>query len=225
MVFFSKRGGIGGFASGERLLCVWCVNSSQKFCSTGMNDMNARAIGLLVPALLLAVAPLVCQTVHPHHSRYPNAPSNDPQLVLPADQAASCFTPQSSLSGYDQFEQFDTYPQPASKGYLCINIPPGRVFVIDYLFAEADYDQLLPAAAEWYLDATVGSYEQLTGFAADRVGAVTANNHYVLSKTVGLPVAGGTRVTMIMHNYYVNANLSITETPGTASLSLIGHWE
>jgi hypothetical protein len=99
------------------------------------------------------------------------------------------------------------------------------VFVIDYLFAEADYDQLLPAAAEWYLDATVGSYEQLTGFAADRVGAVTANNHYVLSKTVGLPVAGGTRVTMIMHNYYVNANLSITETPGTASLSLIGHWE
>jgi hypothetical protein len=189
-----------------------------------MNDMNARAVRLLVPALLVA-APLLCQTTQPHHARYPNAPSNDPQLLLPADQAQSCFSPQSSLSGYDQFEQFDTYPQPASKGYLCINIPAGRVFVIDYLFAEADYDQLLPAPAEWYLDTTVGSYQQLTGFAADRVGAVTANNHYVLSKAVRIPVAGGSRVTLIMHNYYVNANLAISETPGTGSLSLIGHWE
>jgi multisubunit Na+/H+ antiporter MnhE subunit len=28
-----------------------------------------------------------------------------------------------------------------------------------------------------------------------------------------------------MHNYYVSATNSITETPGTASLLLIGHWE
>jgi hypothetical protein len=40
-----------------------------------------------------------------------------------------------------------------------------------------------------------------------------------------LAVTGGTRVTLIMHNYYVNTSSSITETPGTASLLLIGHWE
>lgn len=187
--------------------------------------MNARAIGLLIPALLLAVAPLVCQTVHPHHSRYPNAPSNDPQLVLPADQAASCFTPQSSLSGYDQFEQFDTYPQPASKGYLCIAIPAGRTFVIDHLFAEADYDQPLPFGAEWYLDTVVGDYDSMVGFAANRTGSATANPHYVLSQPVHIAVTGGTRVTLIMHSYFVSNSSSITETPGTASLLLIGHWE
>jgi hypothetical protein len=33
------------------------------------------------------------------------------------------------------------------------------------------------------------------------------------------------RVAPIMHSYYVNASISITETPGTASLSPIGHWE
>jgi hypothetical protein len=47
----------------------------------------------------------------------------------------------------------------------------------------------------------------------------------LLSQAVHLAVAGGTRVTLIMHNYYVNASSSIAETPGTASLSLIGHWE
>jgi hypothetical protein len=47
----------------------------------------------------------------------------------------------------------------------------------------------------------------------------------LLSEAAHLPVGGGTRVTMIMHNYYVNAGISITETPGTASLSLIGHWD
>jgi hypothetical protein len=175
-------------------------------------------------ALLFAV-PVLGQTHHPRHSHFPNAPSNDPQLQIPNDQAQSCFTPESSLRGYDQFEQFDTYPQPASKGYLCISIPPGRTFVIDHLFAEADYDRELPAPAEWYLDMTVGGYEQMTGFAAGRVGGETANPHYLLSQPVHLAVTGGTRVTLVMHNYYIGANDSITETPGTASLSLIGHWE
>jgi hypothetical protein len=186
--------------------------------------MNARALPLFASALLLSVLSLQAQT-HPRHARYPNAPSNDPQLQLPTDQAQSCFTPESSLSGYDQFEQFDIYPQPASKGYLCINIPPGKTFVIDQLFAEADYDQVLPAPAEWYLNTTVGNYEQMTGFAANHVGSLTANAHYVLSEHVHLPVNGGTRVTLIMHSFYVSASNSITETPGTASVSLIGHWE
>jgi hypothetical protein len=65
----------------------------------------------------------------------------------------------------------------------------------------------------------------MTGFAAGRVGAETGNPHYVLSQQVRLAVAGGTRVTLIMHDYYIGPNNSITETPGTASLSLIGHWE
>jgi len=65
-------------------------------------------------ALLFAV-PVLGQTHHPRHSHFPNAPSNDPQLQIPNDQAQSCFTPESSLRGYDQFEQFDTYPQPASR--------------------------------------------------------------------------------------------------------------
>lgn len=187
--------------------------------------MISRKLFLVSSSVLLFAVPLLGQAHHPRHSHFPNAPLNDPQLQVPTDEAQSCFTPESSLRGYDQFEQFDTYPQPASKGYLCISIPPGRTFVIDYLFAEADYDRELPAPAEWYLDATVGSYEQMTGFAASRAGGETANPHYVLSQQVRLPVSGGTRVTLIMHNYYVGVNDSITETPGTASLSLIGHWE
>ncbi len=185
-------------------------------------EMNARF--LIASALFLSAISTLAQT-HPRHARYPNAPSNDPQLQLPTDQAQSCFTPETSGTGYDQFEQFDVFPQPASRGYLCINIPAGHIFVIDRLFAEADYDQVLPAPAEWYLNVSMGSYEQMTGFAANRVGALTANPHYMLSENVHMPVNGGTRVTLIMHSYYVSANSWITETPGTASLSLIGHWE
>ena len=187
-----------------------------------MHSLFSRA--LLAGALLIAL-PLVAQQRRPRHSPFPNAPSNDPQLQIPTDQAQSCFTPDSDRSGYEQFQTFDTYPQPASKGYLCINVPAGRTFVIDYLFAEADYDAVLPAPAEWYLDTSVGRYEQMTGFAATRTGSLTANPHYVLSQPVHLAVFGGTAVTLIMHNYYVNTTSSITETPGTASLSLSGHWE
>jgi hypothetical protein len=175
--------------------------------------------------MLLGAIPLLAQSHHARHSRFPDAPSNDPQLQIPTDQAQSCFTPESSRVGYDQFQQFDTFPQPASKGYLCIAIPPGHTFVIDRLFAEADYDQVLPAGAEWYLNSTIGVYEQMTGFAAHQTGSTTAFPHYVLSESVHLAVAGGTRVTLIMHSYYVNTSSSIGEVPGTASLSLQGHWE
>ncbi len=187
--------------------------------------MRFRLSGAMLACFLFCSLPVFAQVHHPRHSRYPNSPSNDPQLVLPTDQAQFCFTPESSLSRYDQYQQFDTFPQPASKGYLCINIPPGRTFVIDYLFAEADYDAPLAADAEWYLDTVLGGYESMIGFAAGRVGSATPNPHYVLSQQLRLPVAGGTRVTLIMHDYYVNANSSIAETPGTASFSLIGHWE
>ncbi|MGA2674394.1 MAG: hypothetical protein ABSE99_14335 [Terracidiphilus sp.] len=187
--------------------------------------MNSRVFRLLFSCFFLCALPVLAQVHHPRRSHAPNSPSNDPQLQIPVDQLQFCFTPESSLSGYDQFQQFDSYPQPASRGYLCIVIPPGRTFVIDHLFAEADYDQPLPAPAEWYLNTVVGSYEQMTGFAADRVGASTPSPHYVLSQPVHLAVAGGTRVTLIMHNYFVAANSFITETPGTASLSLLGHWE
>jgi hypothetical protein len=199
-------------------LCRRCKNSLPG------KKMNARALALFAPLLLLSVSSLEGQ-IHTRHSRYPNAPSNDPQLQLPTDQAQSCFTPESSLSGYDQFQQFDVFPQPASKGYLCINIPAGKTFVIDHLFAEADYDKVLPAPAEWYLNATVGNYEQMTGFAAHNAGALTANAHYLLSESVHMAVTGGTRVTLIMHSFYVSASNAIGETPGTASLALIGHWE
>jgi len=192
---------------------------------SGRTKMNSRVFRLIFAGVLFCALPVLGQVQHPRHSRYPSAPSNDPQLQIPTDQAQSCFTPESSLSGYDQFEQFDTFPQPASKGYLCINIPPGRTFVIDHLFAEADYNQTLPDSAEWYLNTMVGRYEQMTGFAASKIGSATPNPHYVLSQHVHLAVTGGTRVTLIMHSYYVNANSAITETPGTASLSLIGHWE
>jgi hypothetical protein len=187
-----------------------------------MNLCLSRAV--LAGAVLCSL-PLYGQ-VHPvRHSRYPNSPSNDPQLLIPADQAQSCFVPEGSPSSYEQYQQFDTYPQPASKGYLCIAIPAGRTFVIDHLFAEADYDQPLPAEAEWYLDTVVGDYESMIGFAANRAGSATLNPHYLLSQPVHIAVTGGTRVTLIMHSYYVSASSSITETPGTANLVLIGHWE
>src|ERR1035441_1728568 len=185
--------------------------------------MCSRLSCAVLAGVIFCSLPLYGQVHHIRHSRFPNSPSNDPQLQIPADQAQSCFVPDDSPSANEQFQQFDTYPQPASRGYLCIAIPAGRTFVIDHLFAEADYDQVLPAGAEWYLNTVVGSYEQMTGFAANRVGSATPNPHYVLSQAVHLAVAGGTRVTLIMHNYYVNTSSSISETPGTASLSLIGH--
>ena len=96
--------------------------------------MKARFLALFALLLLTSVflVPSLLGQTHVRHSRYPSAPSNDPQLLLPTDQAQSCFTPESSLSGYDQFEQFDVFPQPASKGYLCINIPGGKTFVIAF---------------------------------------------------------------------------------------------
>ena len=186
--------------------------------------MPARSWFLLL-ALRLVVPTLPAQVHHPRHSRYPNSPSNDPQLQIPTDQAQSCFTPESAHEGYDQFQQYDTFPQPAGRGYLCINIPAGRTFVIDHLAAEADYDAVLPAPAEWYLDTAAGGYELMTGFTADHAGSSNANAHYLLSQAVHLPVAGGTRVTLLMHSFYVNTTSSIAETPGSASLTLIGHWE
>jgi len=187
--------------------------------------MNCRPLCLILATVSFAAFPLFGQVHLPRHSRYPNSPSNDPQLLIPTDQAQSCFAPESSLTGYEQYQQFDTYPQPASKGYLCIVIPAGKTFVIDHLFAEADYDAALASGAEWYLDTVLGGYEAMTGFAASRVGSATPNPHYTLSQSVHLAVAGGSRVTLIMHNYYVNTNTSITETPGSASFTLIGHWE
>jgi hypothetical protein len=186
--------------------------------------MSIRSIVFVFSALALSVSPALSQT-HARHSRYPNTASNDPQLIIPQDQAASCYTPDSNRGGYEQFEQFDSFPQPASKGYLCINIPVGRTFVLDHIFAEADYDDVLPAGAEWYLDSVIGDYELMTGFAASHVGSSTSNAHYVLSQPVHLGLRGGTRVTLIMHNYFVGSSSSIGETPGTGSMTLIGHWE
>jgi hypothetical protein len=97
--------------------------------------------------------------------------------------------------------------------------------VIDHLFAEADYEAELPAGAEWYLDKSTGGYEAMTAFPAAHLGSVTNYPHYMLSQPVHLAVDGGTRVTLIMHNYYVNTTRSIGETPGTASLLVEGHWE
>jgi hypothetical protein len=192
---------------------------------SGRTNMCSRLSCAVLAGIFLCSLPLDGQVHHPRHSRYPNSPSNDPQLQIPTDQAQSCYVPEDGVSAYEQYQQFDTYPQPASKGYLCIAIPAGRTFVIDHLFAEADYDQVLPTAAEWYLDTVTGDYESMTGFAANRAGSTTANPHYVLSQPVHIAVTGGTRVTLIMHSYFVSANNSITETPGTASLLLIGHWE
>jgi hypothetical protein len=177
------------------------------------------AFSLLCPNILLAQS-------HPlRHSRYPNSPSNDPQLLIPTDQAQSCFAPESDGQGYEQYQQFDDYPHPASHGYLCIAVPPGKTFVIDHLFAEADYDVVLTAPAEWYLDTTVNGYENMIGFAVEHAGSATANAHYVLSEPVHLAVSGGTRVTLIMHDFYMNTTKSIGETPGTATFSISGHWE
>ncbi len=186
--------------------------------------MRFRLCHAILAAAVLCALPL-CAQVHHRHSCYPNAPSNDPQLQIPTDQAQSCFVPEGSSSNYEQYQQFDTYQQPASKGYLCIAIPAGRTFIIDHLFAEADYDHDLPFGAEWYLDTVVGDYESMTGFAATRTGSETPNPHYVLSQPLHIAVAGGTRVTLIMHSYFVSASNSVPETPGTASLLLIGHWE
>jgi hypothetical protein len=47
----------------------------------------------------------------------------------------------------------------------------------------------------------------------------------MLSQSTRIAVAGGTRVTLIMHSFFVSASNSISETPGSASLTLIGHWE
>jgi hypothetical protein len=190
--------------------------------------MSRFACFALLAASLLAGN--LCAQTHPRHSRYPNTASNDPQLQIPADQAQSCFVPEvnfagSDFAGFDQFEQYDEFAHPASRGYLCIAVPAGKTFVIDHLFAEADYDASLPAPAEWYLDTMNGGYESMIGFAATRVGSLTANPHYVLSQQVHLAVNGGTRVTLIMHSYYVGTSSSIAETPGTASLLIAGHWE
>ncbi len=187
--------------------------------------MQSRRLLIALAVIFLVSIPIFGQVHPPRHSRYPNAPYNDPQLQIPTDQAQSCFTPEGERSNYEQFQQFDTFPQPASRGYLCINIPAGRTYVIDHLFAEADYDAPLPANAEWYLDTVTGGYEAMTGFGAYRAGSLTANPHYVLSQPVHLAVNGGTRVTLIMHSFYVGTTSSITETPGTGSLLLIGHWE
>lgn len=188
--------------------------------------MNLR----FLPAVILASS-LFCPVAlfaqfHPlRHSRYPNSPSNDPQLQIPTDQAQSCFAPDGGGQGYEQYQQFDDFPHPASHGYLCIAVPPGKTFVIDHLFAEADYDAVLTAPAEWYVDTTVNGYENMIGFAAEHVGSATANAHYVLSEPVHLAVSGGTRVTLIMHDFYVNTTKWIGETPGTATFSISGHWE
>jgi hypothetical protein len=187
--------------------------------------MYSRLSRAVLAGVLLSSLPLCGQVHHVRHARFPSAPSNDPQLQIPTDQAQSCFAPEGSPSAEEQYQQFDTYPQPASKGYLCIAIPANRTFIIDYLFAEADYDQALPFGAEWYLNSVIGDYESMTGFVANRAGSMTANPHFVLSQPVHIAVTGGTRVTLLMHNYYVSASSSITETPGTASLLLIGHWE
>jgi hypothetical protein len=208
------------------------VNVSPNFKLEGtlMRPCHPLAIRFLscfpIVALLAGSFPAIAQNpAHVRHSRFPNAASNDPQLLAPQDQAQACFTPESSRKGYEQFEQFDSYPMPASKGYLCINIPAGGTFVIDHLFAEADYDDAPPPGPEWYLNSTVGAYELLTGFPTQRAGSETANPHYLISQPMHLAVAGGTRVTLFTHSYYLGQNNAISETPGSASLTLLGHWE
>jgi hypothetical protein len=98
--------------------------------SLAFRSRSYFAIALLLTGLFPAIAQ---NPAHVRHSRFPNAASNDPQLLVPQDQAQACFTPETSHKGYEQFEQFDSYPMPASKGYLCINIPAGGTFVIDHL--------------------------------------------------------------------------------------------
>lgn len=182
-------------------------------------------------AILLAVhfSPLCTaqgtQNAHPHHSHSPYSSSNDPQLALPPDQAQYCATPPNSGTGYEQFQTYDAYPEPASRGYLCIQVPGTGTFVIDYIIAEADYDSAPAASPEWYLYMNLAGNETMSGFAAQRVGSSNANPHYLLSQPVKFAVSGGSRITLIMHNYFISANSSIVETPGTASLTILGHWE
>lgn len=165
------------------------------------------------------------QTTRPRHSHAPNSPLNDPQLVTPADQWQFCYAPQSSMTGFEEFQTYDAFSAPASRGYLCLLIPPGKVFVIDHLMAEADYDTAPSANPEWYLDTFLGDSETQTGFSASRAGSSTANPHYLLSEPMHIAVAGGTRVTLFMHSFYLGPNSAIVETPGTASLVVMGHWE
>lgn len=56
--------------------------------------MSLRVSGVAVVAICLLSLSLDGQVRHPRHSRYPNAPFNDPQLQIPADQAQSCLTPE-----------------------------------------------------------------------------------------------------------------------------------
>lgn len=184
--------------------------------------MKTKSIGFFVFLCALTVA---AQTRAPHHPRFPRAPWNDPQLILPTDQAQSCFVPVGERSQYEQYQQFDTFDQPASKGYLCIYVPPGRTFVVDHLFAEADYDAAPQGLIEWYLDSVAGNNEVQVPFVPERAGSISPHPHYILSQGVHLPVDGGTRVTLIMHSFLAGPNNWIGETPGTASLAIIGHWE
>lgn len=165
------------------------------------------------------------QNAHPHHSHSPYSPLNDQQLAIPPDQSQYCDSPPHSGTGYEQFQSYDSFPQPASRGYLCIEVPAGGVFVVDYIIAEADYDSAPPASPEWYLDMELNGNETTSGFAAQRVGASNANPHYLIAQPVKFAVSGGSRITLIMHNYYMSASSSIVETPGTASLTILGHWE
>jgi hypothetical protein len=186
---------------------------------------RSLALSLAAFCLLAGSLSMAGQSGHTRHSRYPSAAANDPLLQIPQDQSQACFTPESNRSGYEQYEHFDSYTLPASKGYLCINIPSGGTFVIDHMFAEADYDNAPAANPEWYLDSTVGAYELLTGFSPQRAGAETGNPHYMLSQQMHFAVAGGTRVTLFMHSYYVGPTNAVQQTPGTGSLTLVGHWE
>lgn len=54
--------------------------------------MRIFRISLLLTGVLLCSLALTAQIHRPRHSRYPNSPSNDPQLEIPSDQAQSCTT-------------------------------------------------------------------------------------------------------------------------------------
>ena len=100
------------------------------------------------------------------------------------------------------------------------------MFVIDHLFAEADYDGLPLARAPRVVSRHDGGQLRADDRICGEAGGIGCRELITcFPAAVHLAAAGGTRVTLIMHNFYVNNSLSITETPGTASLSLIGHWE
>lgn len=187
--------------------------------------MNRTVVNIMWAVLLLCAIPVDGQIRHPRHPRYPLSPYNDPQLQIPTDQAQSCLVPLGERSMYEQYQTFDSHDQPASRGYLCIAVPAGRTFIIDHLFVEADYDRAPEGQLEWYLDTIAGNNEALLPFVPVRAGSVSPHPHYLLSQGVHLPVDGGTRVTLIMHNYAVGPNSWIEETPGTASFGVVGHWE